>query len=673
MKLVSTFIFLFLVNTLSLDAQHTGENFKKDFDRSEKIFSDIYKDGKDEALTNSKTAYVELIPVYLNLFQQEPDNMNIAFKLGVCYLSSRSERAQAITYFSKAVTAVSNDYKGSSDKEKNAPLIAWKYLGDAYHLDYQFDKAIEAYNNFIKVMADNKNTDKVLLSATNRKIEMCKTGKSLVANPVKVKIENLGSNVNSAYGDYSMVLSADQNTLFFTSRRLESTGTEKDEDGNVMEDIYMSEKTKTGWSKAVNIGEPINTDWHEATVGISPDGQTILIYKDDNGDGNIYTTTLNGDVWSKPVKLNDNINTKYWEPSAFISADGNTLYFTSDKPGGFGGRDLYTSKLTAAGDWGPATNMGANINTQYDEDAPFIHPDGVTLSFGSNGHNTMGGFDIFTSLLSEDGTWSEPINVGYPINTTYDDIFFIISPDGRNAYFSSFREDGLGEKDNYIATFPGRKQTPLALIKGSVVDEAGMPAKDVEITVTDNETGQVVGIYHTNSKTGKFLFILTPGKNYNITYQSQGNLFYSENLEVTKGSSYYELNVAVKLNPIVVGSKITLNNIFFDFDKATLRPLSNVELRNLVRLMTSNPTMKVEIGGHTDSKGDDAYNQKLSEERAQAVVNYLIAAGIDASRMKAKGYGKKVPASANKKADGSDNPAGRQLNRRVELTITEIN
>jgi outer membrane protein OmpA-like peptidoglycan-associated protein len=317
--------------------------------------------------------------------------------------------------------------------------------------------------------------------------------------------------------------------------------------------------------------------------------------------------------------------------------------------------------------------MGSNINTPYDEDAPFIHPDGVTLSFGSNGHNTMGGFDIFTSLLSDEGMWSEPVNVGYPINTTYDDIFFIISPDGRNAYFSSFREDGLGEKDNYMATFPGRKQTPLALIKGSVIDEAGLPAKNVEITVTDNQTGQIVGIYHTNSKTGKFLFILTPGKNYNITYQSQGNLFYSENLEVAKGATYYELNVAVKLNPIVVGSKITLNNIFFDFDKATLRPLSNVELKNLVLLMKSNPTMKVEIAGHTDSKGDDEYNQKLSEERAQAVVNYLVAAGIDANRMKAKGYGKKVPVSANKKVDGTDNPAGRQLNRRVELTITEIN
>jgi hypothetical protein len=362
MKILSTFIFSFSLIVSNLIAQHTDPEFEKKFDRAEKIFSDVYKDGKDEALTNSRGAYTSLIPVYIELFKQEPDNMNIAFKLGVCYLSSRSERAAAITYFNKAVTAVSADYKGSSDKEKHAPLIAWKFLGDAYHLDYQFDKAIDAYGKFINVMADNKQTDKVLLSATNRKIEMCKTGKSLVANPVTVKIENLGKAVNSPYGDYSMVLSADQNTLIFTSRRPESTGGQQDEEGNYMEDIYMSDKTKTGWSKATNIGASINSEWHEATVGISPDGQMILIYKDDNGDGNIYSTILNGDVWSAPVKLNENINTKYWEPSAFISADGSTLYFTSDKPGGFGGRDLYASKLTPLGDWGPAVN---GIEYQY--------------------------------------------------------------------------------------------------------------------------------------------------------------------------------------------------------------------------------------------------------------------------------------------------------------------
>ncbi len=667
---------LLLLRFFNVSAQNSKDSYEKDFNKAEKMFDAIYLDGKGEALTYTKEGFAEVRPLLLSLYKQDTSNNNVAFKLGVCFLSSRRHRAEAIPYFKKASSAVeanSKNYDGSSYKEKNAPLITWKFLGDAYHLNYKFDAAISAYQKFISVTSAQANPNKVLLAEAGRKIEMCNTGKQLVATPVHLKIENLGNSVNSTFPDYAPVVSADQQTLLFTSRRPETTGGQKDDEGNYLEDIYISTKTKTGWSKAMNIGSPINTNGNEATVGLSPDGQTILIYKDDNGDGNIYSTTLDGDIWSTPVKLNENVNTKYWEPSAFISADGRTLYFTSNRPGGFGGRDLYTCKMTPEGDWGKAENMGAAINTPFDEDAPFIHPDGRTLSFSSNGHNTMGGFDIFTSLLSDDGQWSEPVNVGYPVNTTDDDIYFVVSPDNRIGYFSSFREGGLGEKDNYMVTFLDRKQAPLTLLKGDVFDESGKPAKKVVITVTDNATGEVVGIYHTNSKTGQFLFILTPGKNYNITYQAADHLFSSENLEIAQHSDYYEINRAVALDPIVVGSKITLNNIFFDFDKATLRPLSNVELKNLVMLLKSNPKMKVEISGHTDSKGTDAYNQVLSEQRAQAVVSYLVAHGIPSEQMVAKGYGKTQPVAANTKANGSDNAPGRQLNRRVELKIIQIN
>ncbi len=696
MKAISSLAFIYLLSVYSANSQNNKENFEKDFNHAEKKFSKVYQNGQGELFSYSKEGYLEVLPQLLELYKQDPENKNLAFKIGVCYQNSRLEKAQAIPYFSKAITAVSSDYNGSSSQEKNAPIIAYKYLGDAYHLNYQFDKAIETYEKYISVMAEKNNTDATLLTEANQKINMCKTGKLLVDNPVPMKIENLGNAVNSAYADYSPVLSADQNTLFFTARRPETTGGQKDEEGNYMEDIYMSNKTNTGWSQAISIGYPINTEMHEATVGISPDGQNILIYKDDDGDGNIYSTTLQGDIWSIPIKLNENINSKYWEPSAFISADRNTIYFTSNRPGGYGGRDLYKSKrtlegpkfdyhLTAGGkdlykseptpgsDWGKAVNLGPTVNTPYDEDAPFIHPDGVTLSFSSNGHNTMGGFDIFNSLLSDDETWSEPVNVGYPINTTDDDIFYVVSPDSRNAYFSSFREGGLGEKDNYMTTFLDCKETPLTMMKGVVNDESDKPAQNVTITVTDNETEQVVGIYNTNNKTGKFLYILTSGKNYNITYHAEGHLFYSENMEVSEKTNYCELKRAVSLNPIVVGSKITLNNIFFDSEKATVHTFSNVELNNLVLLMKSNPNLRVEISGHSDSNGDDAYNQKLSEERAQAIVTRLTENGINSNRMKAKGYGKTMPIAPNKKANGHDNPEGRQLNRRVELKITENN
>lgn len=529
MKNITFLIIILLFSINSTYSQNNKESFEKLFERAEKIFSNVNESGSNESIVHKganahKEGYKEAIPLLLDLLKQEPGNCNIAFKLGICYKSLKIERAKAIPYFIKAVASTSNSYNGDSHKEKNAPLTAYKYLGDAYHLNYQFDNAILEYEKYISAMAENKNTDKDLLAETNRKIEMCKNGKILLGNPINIKIQNLGSTVNSVFADYSPVLSADQNTLFFTSRRQETTGTQKDDNGNNMEDIYMSEKTKLGWSKAKNIGAPINSQWHDASVGISPDGQTILIYKDDNGDGNIYSTSLDGDIWSTPVKLNDNINTKHWEPSAFISADGNTLYFISDKPDGYGGRDLYMSKRTSEGDWGKSVNMGPNINTPYDEDSPFIHPDGVTLSYSSNGHNTMGGFDIFTSLQSEDGIWSEPVNVGYPINTTDDDVFYVVSPNNRTAYLSSFRVGGLGEKDNYMVTFLDRKETPLTLVKGVVNNESNFPAKKVVITVTDNETGEIAGVYNTNSKTGKFLFILTPGKKLQYYISSPGPL-----------------------------------------------------------------------------------------------------------------------------------------------------
>jgi outer membrane protein OmpA-like peptidoglycan-associated protein len=671
-KTAGIIIFIYFLGTSSFSAQNNDQTFKNEFERGEKIFSAIYQEGKEVPDNRFRAGYLDAQIIFLKLYKTDPSNSNLAFKIGICYLSSNRHLGKAIPYLKSAVLSVSNDYEASY-KERKAPLIAYKFLGDAYHLNYEFDKAISAYTNYIKVMGENNNTDKALISEANRKIEMCKTGKRLVMTPIKIKIENLGLSLNSNFADYAPVISGDQNSIFFTSRRPDSKGGEKDNDGNYMEDIYTASKTKKGWSNAKSIGSPINTDGNESTIAVSPDGQQILIYKDDEGDGNIYRTSLDGDVWTTPVKLNDNINTKHWEPSAFISANGRTLYFVSNKPGGFGGRDIYMSNLTSEGDWGKAVNLGATINTPYDEDAPFIHADGITLSFSSNGHNTMGGFDIFTSLLSSDDTWSEPVNVGYPLNTTDDDVFYVVSPDGRKAYFSSFRDGGFGEKDNYFVTFVDRKETPLTLVTGVVNNKSGKPAKNVVITVTDNETEQVAGVYHTNSKTGRFLFILTPDKNYNITYETEEDLFYSENIEIPKKSNFYEIHRAIALDPTLVGSKIALNNIFFDYDKASLRNVSNVELKNLVRLMKSHPSMKVEISGHTDNKGDDSYNQKLSEERAQAVVNRLVESGISADRLKAIGYGKTMPAAKNEKANGTDNPEGRQLNRRVELKIIEIN
>ncbi len=653
---------LFLILSISLSSLFAQNN--ADFILKFKNANDVYKAAN----------YFQALPLYLELYKTDTTNANLNFLVGSCYLKAKGGKAKAIPYFERAKLSIKSDYKEGSTDERHAPILSHKLLGDAYHIHSEFDKAIQSYENYRREMLFYKQKDAENLKDANRKIVMCQIAKKLVSSPVKVKIENMGKALNSPYADYSPVLTADQSTMIFTSRRSSSTGGQTYDGGRFYEDIYISHFSNKIWSVAENIGSPINTDGNEASVGISPDGQEILIYKDDNGDGNIYSTILNGDIWSTPIKLNSNINSKQWEPSAFISADGRSIYFSSNRPGGFGGRDIYVSEKTEKGEWGNAVNLGALINTEYDEDSPFIHPDGITLFFSSNGNKTMGGFDIFYSSLSEDGTkWLVPVNVGYPVNSPDDDIFYVVSPDKTKAYYSSFKEGGFGEKDNYSITFLDQKKAPLTLLKGLVKDSYNAVPTNVVITVTDNETEKVIGVYKPNNKTGQYMFILTPGKNYNISYEAEGFLFYSENRYIAKNTNYYEQYKVIELPPITVGSKITLNNIFFDFDKSTLRKTSNVELKNILRLLNKYPKMVIEIGAYTDSKGTDAYNVKLSKERADAVVNFLIEKGIAKERLAANSYGETMPAAPNENVDGTDNPEGRQLNRRVELKIIAIN
>ncbi|MGZ4099709.1 MAG: hypothetical protein ACXVNM_12560, partial [Bacteroidia bacterium] len=350
-----------IVLILSVISFGSSANNKKDFIKDFDKATAEYKAGN----------YFAALPLFIELYNTDTTNANINYFVGLCYMNARSKKARAIAHLEKAVKFVSPDYKENNPEERHAPLLAYKVLGDAYHIHSMFDKALASYAAYKHESALKGKRDSDNLKATDRKIEMCKTAKELMSSPVNIKIENMGKNLNSPYADYSPVLTADQTVMIFTSRRNASTGGETYEGGKFFEDIYISNYNGTAWSAAENIGAPVNSSDNEASVGISPDGQEILIYKDDNGDGNIYSTTLDGDVWTTPVKLNSNINSKHWEPSAFISADGNCIFFTSDRPGGFGGRDIYKSQKNKEGEWGKANNMGALINTEYDEDAPF--------------------------------------------------------------------------------------------------------------------------------------------------------------------------------------------------------------------------------------------------------------------------------------------------------------
>ena len=482
-----------------------------------------------------------------DLHDLDPQNAHINYKLGRCYLLLNGKKQEAVPFLEKAVAKTSSKSK-ENYKEDKAPLDAYFYLARAYHLDSQFDNAIAAYRKYMEV---DKTLSKDRIEEIEWMIQTCLNGKLIVDSPIGAVTENLGEEINTIYDEYSAVLDATETTLIFTSRRPTSTGGYLDVDDKYFEDIFVSQKEDGKWTKPVSIGKNINTEGHEATIGLSADGQELYVYRDDFGDGNIYVSQFKGNSWSEPIRLNDNVNSPFRETHATVSADGQTLYFTSDRSGE-GGMDIFRSRRLPTGEWAVSENLGDVVNTKYDEEAPFIHPDGKTLFFSSKGHNSMGGYDIFFSI-EENGKWSTPMNIGHPMNTADDEYFFVMSADGKRAYYSSSNGQGYGGKDIYIVHLDTEREVPLTVYKGAIMTDAqGKRPEKVEIRVTDNETGELFGLYRPREDNGKFIFILHPGKNYNIAYEADGYLYKSEKLFVPENTSYFEINRAIQLKPIAL-------------------------------------------------------------------------------------------------------------------------
>lgn len=640
-----------------------GLKTKKNGPRQKIVEADMYFASDD---------YTTALPLYLEADHMDPGNANTNFKIGVCYLNIPGKHLMSYPHLQIASGNITEKYKDGSTKEKRAPIDTWYYFGQSLHLRNSFDSAVVCFDKYLGYIdsSDVKMRDDIAL----RK-KWCENGKMYVSSPVQIKVDNLGAKVNTEYPEYSPVISADQRMLIFTSRRPETTGGKKDaRDQMYFEDLYVSTMNDSGeWSIAVPMETTINTPGHEATIGISADGQQLLIYKDDQGDGNIYLSYQQGNKWGTPAKLTDNVNSKDWEPSASITPDGNTLYFSSNRAGGLGGRDLYRSVRLPNGEWSKPLNMGPNVNSKHDEDAPAISADGKTLYYATNGTFSMGGFDIVFSTLDENNVWSSPVNIGYPVNTSDDDIFFAPTPDDKHAYYSSASSSGgMGEKDICLLTFPQKEEVPLTVLTGEITSIYGGVPPGTIITVTDVETGEMMGQYVPNAATGKYVIILPPGRNYNITYEAEDYLYQSDNVNISDTSAYQVISRPVELEPLKVGQKIVVRNIFFDSGKSVLKPESQVELDKLVKLMNTFPKLIVEIAGHTDASGSDELNQKLSEQRAQSVANYLIEHGIDKSRMRTVGLGEKQPIAQNYNPNGSPNRAGMAMNRRFEFTVLSV-
>jgi outer membrane protein OmpA-like peptidoglycan-associated protein/Tol biopolymer transport system component len=473
-------------------------------------------------------------------------------------------------------------------------------------------------------------------------------------HPVPFNPKNLGPNINTKNWEYFPYMTPDGKWLAFT--RLQ----------NNQEDLYIAYKTDTSYSIATSFGEIINSGENEGAETMNADGTFLFFTSCNKMDGygscDIYYSRKINNQWSRPGGIGKPVNSPAWEAQPSFSSDSKALYFTSNRKGGFGGKDVWVCYLDENMKFGEPQNLGPNINTAYDDQCPFIHADNQTLYFTSNGWPGMGGGDIFVSRKTDTG-WTKAENVGYPINTENDDNAMTVSYDGKTAFLVSNREGGFGGLDIYSFDLPENlRPQKITFIKAIVKDVNTKQLLNANYSIIDLDTKKE--IYKGVTIDGSFFVSIELNKNYALQIQKEKYLFYSQNINLKESASKqkpYELEIL--LEPLTANSKITLNNVFFDFDKSDLQATSFVELDKVAELLQKNPTIKIEIAGHTDNKGDKKYNQILSQKRAETVVNYLVQKGIAKTRLVAKGYGDTVPLVAN---DTEENKA---KNRRTELKV----
>ncbi len=690
-------LLLFFYFSIAQNVEFKSSNFKgnkeglKAAEENIKKADEMLEKGEQALILHQESPklFADALALYTKANEFNPNNAELNFKMGKCFLQTWKKHS-AITQLEKSLQL---DPQIASD--------IYLYLAQAYTYDNKF-KECKAQLDLYKTKAREKDLEKNK-DLINKIYAECDTAIKLIQKPIKASIQNL-KEINSPYPDFCASISADESMLIFNSKRPGTMGGKMGEDGFNTSDVFVSHKLKGKWSDPSAMGSSINTEGQDICVGLSPDGQKMLLCKNTSGNYDLYFSSLEGDSWSELEKMQEGkINSQYNETHASINYNGTIVYYVSDDPyGNRGGKDLFFSGLAnpRINLWGKGQTVTSDINSKYNENSIFIHPDDNTIYFSSQGFNSIGGYDIFVTKRVPGG-WTKPVNMGYPINTPYDETYFVMSANGKYGYLTSNREEnGQGEEDIYRVKFLGSLKPAildnedhllasfalpvpesnlegavdidaknLTVLKGRVLDAFTMKAIAAEIEITDNVKNEVKGVFASNSSTGKFLVSMPSGTNYGLNVKAKDYLFFSENFDLPKLSDYQMVEKDILLTGMCIGCKIVLRNIFFDSGKSTLRPESTNELSRLVQLINDiskvKPNVKIEISGHTDNVGSENANQVLSESRAKAVVSYLITQGISASKLTFKGYGSTTPFTKN------DTPANRQLNRRTEFKILE--
>ena len=634
-------------------------------------------------------------------------NANIAFGIGVCYMNINNQNQNAIPYLLKATANTSATYKEGNYKEQAAPEEAWFYLGKAYRLNGEYEKAINAYTEF-KVRSSA--ADVYFNDFLNVQIQSCRIAQEMIANPLPIDFTKAGFALKGEECYFPAVAGDGKSAVFTSYQEVRDPYTGEKDFFELV--FYATCDDEGNWSKPKEITYDIASDGNYETASLSFHGDMLILYRDDYGNGNLYYSMNKGGKWDAIQKFPKVINSKYNETHGSLSPDGKSLFFVSDRPGGQGGRDVYRSYIDINGNWGQPINLGPVINTPFDEDAAFLTTDSKTLFFVSEGHASMGGFDIFKSVVEQNGAWTEPQNLGYPINSAYDDVYYCPVGEGAEGYMNRYPDDGGATKEMFLVR-PLLAQQPLAeepVYTPEPEPETTEPVADVtepapaetytpdpepapapvytptypseynlkgRITLQDNKdldetfyvhvadnTGKMVAALSPDVTSGEFTTRIQPGS-YKVTAYGDGYQPAEAHIYISPEELNPDVVSFVTMVPTAVstGECYSIKSILFDDNSSRLNHDAQVEVERLLVLMKNNPGLTLEVDGNTDDRGTDDYNQRLSVLRAREVVNYLTRKGIPESRFVIKGLGKSNFVAVN------DNPEGRALNRRVDLKV----